>query len=685
MKKFIKWLLISLAAVLLLVVAALTFVIFGIDPNSYKPQLAKLAAEQNVELDIKGDLSWKVFPNLAIRIGETHIADQRGRFPTTSFRSADLQLNLLALLRRQIAVQAIALDGADIRLQNLAQGGAAAAAPAAGATSSAGNDAPSGFNLAVASVALNDSRITLPGEPLTTMENVNLHSQRFNLDNKPFPLSLTFDLQRAESVPQHIVLETLISAADNGTLINFDTSNLTLSAADRPAIKSSFSALYNRTKDTLHLTDFVARADALDLSGELTLRALGATPEISGRWQIKPFNLRKVLPAWGVELPAPANSDAFSRVALAMDIGGTADRLQLNNLRIDLDKTVITGNARFGLGDKRSLQLTLAGDAINVDDYSAASGKTSEKEAPVAALFGPLAASVAWLKGGKGDVDIRWQSFATGKIKLTDLHTAMTVRGKKVALTDFSSRVFGGEVKAKAAIDMAPAQPAVSFEKQITGISIPQMTAALDQDVDFQGLLDMSVSGSSRGENLDQLRANLVGGGTLHVTQPALAKVNLERSFCEIVALVEKTESTQTWAEGTQLKDIDSAFTLKGYDLVLDSYTTGVANLSLRGSGVIDTQKEKFNLLAVSRLHGERTSDTGCVVNNPRIRDRDIPLRCKDSFATAGAKSCRPDGDIVRELLHSRILEEVQKKTGMDQESSEALEGLLKGIFGKKK
>ncbi len=685
MKKFIKWLLISLTAALLLLVAAVTFVIFAIDPNSYKPQLAKLAAEQNVELNIKGELSWKIFPNLAIRIGETHIADQQGRFPTTSFRSADLQLNLLALLRRQIAVRAIALDGADITLQNLAQGGAAAAAPAAGATNSAEQDAPNGFNLAIASVELSDSRITLPGEPLTTMENVNLRSQRFNLDNKPFPLSLSFDLQQDESPTQHIVLETRISAADNGALVQIDTTNLTLSAADRPDIKSSFSALYNRTEDSLNLTDFVARADAIDISGVATLRALGTTPEISGRWQIKPFNLRKALPAWGIELPAPANSDALSRVALTMDIGGTADLVQLDNLHMDLDQTVITGSARFGLGDKRSLKLTLAGDAINVDDYAPASTKTSENDAPVAALFGPLAASVAWLNGGKGDVDIRWQSFTTGKMTLTDLHTAMTVRGKKVALSNFSTRVFGGEVKAKIGIDMAPAQPTITFEKHISGISIPQMTAAFDQDVDFQGLLDMSVSGSSRGENADQLQANLVGSGTLRVAQPALAKINVERSFCEVVALVEKTESTQTWGEGTQLKDIDSSFTLKGYDLVLDSYSTGVGNLTLRGNGVIDTQKEKFNLLVVSRLNGERTSETGCVVNNTRIRDRDIPLRCKDSFAAAGAKSCRPDGDIVKELLHSRLLEEVQKKTGMDQESSEALEGLLKGIFGKKK
>lgn len=685
MSKSVKWVLGGLALFALLLITFVAVVLFAIDPNSYKPQLAKLAAERNIELNIKGELSWKIFPNLAIRMGETHIADQQGRFPTTSFRSADLQLNLLALLRRQIAVQAIALDGADIRLQNLAQGGAAAAAPAAGATSSPENDAPNGFSLAIASVALSDSRITLPGEPLTTMENVNLQSQRFNLDNKPFPLSLTFDLQQDESPTQHIVLETRISAADNGALVQFDTTNLTLSAADRPDIKSSFSALYNRTEDTLNLTDFVARADAVDVSGEATLRALGTTPEISGRWQIKPFDLRKALPAWGVELPASANSDAFSRVALAMDIGGTADILQLNNLRIELDKTVITGSARLGLGDKRSLKLTLAGDAINVDDYSPASAKTSEKDAPVAALFGPLAASVAWLNGGKGDVDIRWQSFTTGKMQLADLHTAMTVRGKRIALSDFSTRVFGGEVKAKIGIDMAPAQPTITFEKHITGISIPQMTAALDQDMDFQGLLDMTVSGSSRGENTDQLRANLVGSGTLHVAQPALAKINVERSFCEIVALVEKTESTRAWAEGTQLKDIDSTFTLKGYDLVLDSYTTGVGNLGLRGSGVIDTQKEKFNLLVVSRLNGERTSETGCAVSNRRIRDRDIPLRCKDSFAAAGAKSCRPDGDIVKELLHSRLLEEVQKKTGLDQESSEALEGLLKGIFGKKK
>jgi AsmA protein len=117
--------------------------------------------------------------------------------------------------------------------------------------------------------------------------------------------------------------------------------------------------------------------------------------------------------------------------------------------------------------------------------------------------------------------------------------------------------------------------------------------------------------------------------------------------------------------------------------VLIENYTTGLGNISLSGNGLIDLGTERFDLLAVSRLNGDRTSEQGCLVKSKRVRDKDIPIRCKDSFANAGGGSCKPDGDFVKQVLQDKLFDKIQKKSGLNEESEEAVKGLLKGLFGR--
>ena len=107
-----------------------------------------------------------------------------------------------------------------------------------------------------------------------------------------------------------------------------------------------------------------------------------------------------------------------------------------------------------------------------------------------------------------------------------------------------------------------------------------------------------------------------------------------------------------------------------------------MGNLSLRGNATIDLGTESFDVLAITRLSGERTSANGCVVKSKRIRDRDIPIRCRDQFDKAGASSCSPDGNIVRELLQEAVIKKISE-SNLDEKTGEAIEGLLRGILNR--
>ncbi|MBV1932066.1 MAG: hypothetical protein KUG71_10155, partial [Porticoccaceae bacterium] len=165
--------------------------------------------------------------------------------------------------------------------------------------------------------------------------------------------------------------------------------------------------------------------------------------------------------------------------------------------------------------------------------------------------------------------------------------------------------------------------------------------------------------------------------------EPELKTINIEQSYCQVAAMVEKIPAKDDWPAGTKLNTVDGKFRMQGQTLLLDGLSSGVGNLTLKANGEVDLEAGAFNILAVTRLNGERTSENGCLIESTKLRDKDIPLRCKDSFENAGAKSCRPDGDFVKQFAKDKILEKIGEKAGLSEADSKAVDSLLKGLFGR--
>ncbi|BAK87251.1 AsmA family protein [Pseudomonas aeruginosa NCGM2.S1] len=95
---------------LLLLVVALGFALTHLfDPNDYKDEIRQIARDKaNLELDLKGDIGWSLFPWLGLELHDTSIASTAT--PTKPF--ADLQMlglsvRVLPLLRKDVQMSAI--------------------------------------------------------------------------------------------------------------------------------------------------------------------------------------------------------------------------------------------------------------------------------------------------------------------------------------------------------------------------------------------------------------------------------------------------------------------------------------------------------------------------------------------------------------------------------------------------
>lgn len=97
--------------VALLVVGAVALVAF-VDVNAYKPQIeAYVKDNYQRTLKIEGDLSLSVFPRIALALPKTSLSSRAGDGVAASLEGARVSVALFPLLRKEIVVDTVRVDG----------------------------------------------------------------------------------------------------------------------------------------------------------------------------------------------------------------------------------------------------------------------------------------------------------------------------------------------------------------------------------------------------------------------------------------------------------------------------------------------------------------------------------------------------------------------------------------------
>lgn len=112
MPKILKYLVIAIAALLVLVVAAIGIVAATVDPNDYKPQLIRLVQEKTQRtLSIPGRISLSFFPKLGVDLGQVRLSEYKSEEEFASVQRAKIAFALVPLLSRRLVVDRIQVDG----------------------------------------------------------------------------------------------------------------------------------------------------------------------------------------------------------------------------------------------------------------------------------------------------------------------------------------------------------------------------------------------------------------------------------------------------------------------------------------------------------------------------------------------------------------------------------------------
>lgn len=117
MKKLLKYGLIGFAGVIALLVLAVAVISATFNPNDYKPLIIKLVQEKKQRtLTIDGDIKLAFWPKIGADLGKLSISEHKSDQTFASIQGAKVALALLPLLKKELVVDTIYIDGAQANI-----------------------------------------------------------------------------------------------------------------------------------------------------------------------------------------------------------------------------------------------------------------------------------------------------------------------------------------------------------------------------------------------------------------------------------------------------------------------------------------------------------------------------------------------------------------------------------------
>lgn len=667
----------SLAVIIFLIILAVLALIFLVDPNRFKPRIETLAKDQGIALQINGDLGWNFWPSLGVAVNDVRVAAlETPDESIAELQQASLMLRLMPLLRGEFQVDHIAVDGLNLTLAVDESGKGNWEAftqpkadqpqtqPSQTQTQSAqtqppADDAASSLTLDVEQISLTNSDLAYTDAQTNqaiNLRDINLTMSGVNTRMEPFALDLGFVLEQTQPDSQKLTLTGKVTGqlSMDSALNNFGLSQgqlqLDVAGKESAAIALDYS---------LNLTD---------LKGNMAYK---------GQIELKETNLRKLMAAMGVELDT-AKRDALGKFSLSGAVEGNTTSVKLDNLKLTLDETDLTGSAAITSFETSALRATLTGNTFNADDYLP---PPSDKEIPAdnaPAQDTPL--PLDSLRTLNLNIKLGLGKLIVNKIALENIDAKVLAKNGMIEPT-LSAIAYKGKITAKGQLDARGQLAQLQFDAGVEGLELEPLLKDMEMDSKFglQGAVQARALGSGQGNSTNALFNSLRANANFSGAQVRVSPINLEEQFCKLVNLVNQVDDpAQDWEAYTEMTELSGTVKLRDQIITIDSFKAGVEKLQLGTHGKINLATDQYDIFLPFKLVKGKTdtvnqeqiavttSANGCSVGSNYWLERGLELlRCRGSFAEINPLSdCRPDKDLLVELTKDYAVYKVKEKHG---------------------
>ena len=660
-------------------IALLIVVLLGIrlfvDPNDYKDRIARAVKNSTGrELVLSGQIKLSVFPWIALELGPATLGNPPG-FSTEPFAAVQhvaLRVKVLPLLRKELEIGRIEIDGLDLRLLKNAAGrgnwevDSQNTAPDSTSSSSSG-----GGNLPdLGGVEIKDSRVSYQD---MVADHLNLELGHVTAGT-PAPVKLQVDVTTSKG-SQPITLTAQFDMTLDTAKKQYGISSLELDGTVKPAptataVSYKFSAPVlsaDLTAQTLSAPNFRAQFAAAALTGSLRGSRIVDAPAFTGAFKFDPVALRDLMSQLAIAPPKTRDPKVLTKLAARGDFTYGANALAVNDIEVQLDDSDLRGKAAVTSLDTKAMSFDLTVDHIDIDRYRSPETQTPQPVAKTPA-GAPEQASDPF-KTLRMDGNLSIGSVTVSNIALTQVHVGLTAKDGVTHITPATAKLYGGDYSGDITLDDRGEVATLKIDQSMTAIDMAPLLKDFAKTQRISGHGTVTTNLTARGLGGDALMKTLNGHITANVDNGAVEGVDLWFEINRAVALIQKQAMPAGNSTGRTKFDAFKA----SADIVNGIATTkdlniASQNLQVAGQGTTNLVTNAIDYQVQATLLKEAPTKAGAAGKTLA----DIPLNIT---GTTSSPTVRPD---LQALAKAQLQQQLDQHKG---EIQQKLMDKLKGVF----
>ena len=690
MKKFLKYLLLTLGGMVAVLIALAVYVAATFNPNDYKPQIVQAAKDKlNRTLRINGDIKLAFYPALGADVGGLTLSERASDQEFAALESVRVSLQLLPLLSREVVVSRVELRGlranlvkrkngttnADDLVQS--QAGAPKQAPG-GADKSAAK--PIAFN--IDHVFVEDASLSYVDEASGAkyaLSKLNLKTGRIAAAT-PSDIELAMVLAASHAkVNADIRLKTRLAYAPDSGQFRLDALDLGVKgeAAGLKLLALDLKGSVEGDAKVLKSGGLVLEFDARQ--GDATIKGKFTSP-LALDLVAQTVDLNKLVAHLAIA------DQKSARGPVVVDLTGRAhadmpkQRASLD-FSAKFDESSVAGKAGLVHFSPPSYSFDLNIDKFDADRYA---GQTKAQGVGAAAGKGASgmpeqALDFSALKSLQAGGSVSIGALKVANLQAQNLRFKLKAGSGRLDLNPLSAGLYQGSMNGSLSLVVAAA-PQLALKQNLAGISIgPLLKDAIDKDI-LEGRGNVAFDVSGQGATLSAIKKALQGSASLNLADGALKGINIAATIRDAKARLGtlKGETTQASnaAEKTDFSELKASFAIKGGIAHNSDLSLKSPLLRLGGAGVINLGDDSMDYTARATLVATAAGQGGKEASE--LKGVTLPLRISGPFTALRYKL---DVNAMIEAAAQQKIDE--KKAEVRSKVQDKLKDQLKGLFGR--
>jgi AsmA protein len=353
MKRVHRWWLAGGIVLVVLPLLAVLAVMLLIDPNRFRGPLESAARERfGLTLQLRGDLRWQWWPLLTVASDAGQIVDPGSGAPLIDWSRLELGARWSGLRQNQFVIDSIRVTAPGLRLHRAADGrgnwqvlveGLAQRTPTirdAGAAAATGS-------IELRSLIVRSARIDFDDA---------VNDRRWRATGLNIETAVTFDRSARSLQLRDLTVDAQLGGAE-------------LPQAGIAVELAAPQLRYDNLAGSVTAPTWRLQVGTLRIDGKQSEPLQLSPLRGAGQLTLRTESTRALLATLDIEAPPTRDDDLLGALSAELNWQLTAERLDLQPLRIKADDTQFEGLAMWPLDDPAPALLELRGDQIDFDRY----------------------------------------------------------------------------------------------------------------------------------------------------------------------------------------------------------------------------------------------------------------------------------------------------------------------------